>query len=246
MQGRAVPEVARGRGVAVWRQLAAKLEQEIQTRPFLPDTRLPGEVELACRFGVNRHTVRRAIGALAERGLVRVEHGRGCFVQDIHIDYPLGTRTRFSANLIASDRVPGRRVLGIEQTTAGPETARHLAIDAGAAVFRVRTLGIADDVPVVVGCHDFPALRLPRLPECLAAETSFTVLFQQHGIEAYTRRSTRITARLPSAEEAATLKQPAQLPVLVTEAVDVDPAGMPLSFGTACFAAGRVQLTVES
>lgn len=246
MENRVAAEVARGSGVAIWRQLAARLEDEIQRRPWLPDSRLPGEIALARRFGVNRHTVRRAIADLAERGLVRVEQGRGCFVQDVHLDYPLSRMTRFSANLLAGDRVPGRRLLDLEATTATPETAKLLGIDPGAPVFRVRTLGIADDVPVVVGDHTFSAARLPRLPECLRAEASFTALFRRHGIDTYQRCSTRITARMPSTEEAVALRQPASLPVLVTEAIDVDATGRPLSFGTSCFASNRVQLTVES
>ena len=237
---------ARTLRVPIWRQLAERLGAEIRDRALPPDTRLPGEVALAHRFGVNRHTVRRAIGDLAERGLVRVERGRGCFVQDVLIDYPLRRRTSFSTNLIATDRVPGRSVLGLEQGAADPATAARLQIEVDAPVYRVRTLGTADGAPVVVGDHAFPAHRLPQLPACLAADASFSALFRHHGIEAYTRRSTRITARLPTADEAAALKQPTSLPVLVTDAIDVDPAGTPLSLGTSCFAADRVQLTIDS
>ena len=244
--GNAAGPGVRALRVPVWRQLAGSLEAEIRERPLPPDTRLPGENALAQRFGVNRHTVRRAIGDLAERGLVRVEQGRGCFVQDILLDYPLRRRASFGTNVIANDRVPGRLVLDLEEGAADAATADRLQIEAGAPVYRVRTLGTADGAPVVVGSHVFPARRLPHLPACLAADASFSALFRHHGIEAYTRRSTRITARLPTVAEAAALKQPAHLPVLVTEAIDVDPAGTPLSNGASCFAANRVQLTVGS
>lgn len=244
MQGTGEPRVGTPR-VPIWRRLAERLGAEIRDRPLPPDTRLPPEIQLAHRFGVNRHTVRRAIRELAERGLVRVEQGRGCFVQDVLIDYPLRHRTSFGANLIANDRVPGRQVLDLAEGAADEETARRLRIEIDAPVYRVRTLGTADGVPLVVGSHVFPARRLPQLPACLAADTSFSALFRHHGIETYQRRSTRITARLPTADEAAALKQPASLPVLVTEAIDADEAGTPLGFGISCFASSRVQLTVE-
>ena len=86
-------------GVTIWRQIAEELEDEIASRTYAPGGRLPTEMELSARFGVNRHTVRRAIATLEDRGLVRVERGRGTFVQTDTIDYVVGRRTRFSENL---------------------------------------------------------------------------------------------------------------------------------------------------
>lgn len=41
---------------------------------------LPSEHELAARYGLGRHSVRRALAALAEEGLVETQAGRGSFV----------------------------------------------------------------------------------------------------------------------------------------------------------------------
>src|SRR5918996_2949213 len=101
----------RGSGIAVWRQIAHRLESDFHAGDLKAGTRLPTEAELAARFTVNRHTVRRAIADLAARGLIRVEQGRGTFLQDLVIDYPLRRRTSFSANLLAQDRAPTHDVL---------------------------------------------------------------------------------------------------------------------------------------
>src|SRR3546814_8669073 len=58
------------------------LADEIRTGQWGEGARLPTEAELAARFRVNRHTLRRAIGGLVDRGLVRVEQGRGIFVRE--------------------------------------------------------------------------------------------------------------------------------------------------------------------
>ena len=59
--------------------------------------KLPGETEIAETYRVNRHTVRRALATLAERGLVRAERGSGTYVEAIRrLAYPLRSRTRFS------------------------------------------------------------------------------------------------------------------------------------------------------
>ncbi|MFT6671707.1 MAG: GntR family phosphonate transport system transcriptional regulator, partial [Afipia broomeae] len=54
-------------GVALWRRVADSIEQAIADGTYARDTRLPGELEIAEIHRVNRHTVRRALAALAER-----------------------------------------------------------------------------------------------------------------------------------------------------------------------------------
>src|SRR5262245_48480346 len=94
------PRPTRGRGrtsgVALWRQVADHLEQAIAAGTYGAGTRLPGEKDIAELFGVNRHTVRRALAALSERGLVRAARGSGTYVETQRIAYPIGARTRFS------------------------------------------------------------------------------------------------------------------------------------------------------
>ena len=62
-------------GVALWRQVADGIERAIANGRFAAGEKLPGEMEIAEAYRVNRHTVRRALAALAERGLVRAERG---------------------------------------------------------------------------------------------------------------------------------------------------------------------------
>ena len=66
------------------------------------------------------------------------------------------------------------------------------------------------------------------------------------GVADYRRHSTRITARLPSPEEAKHLLQSRSRPVIVAEALNTDPAGTPVDWTLSCYAAARVQLVMES
>ena len=70
----------RGAGVSLWRQIGAAIEAAIRAGHHAPGERLPTEADLAARFRVNRHTIRRAMEELEARGVVRVEQGRGAFV----------------------------------------------------------------------------------------------------------------------------------------------------------------------
>ena len=96
--------LSRGEGLAAWRQIADGLEADMAAGRLLPGDRLPAEAELARRFGVNRHTVRRALAVLASRGLVRATQGRGTFVEAKPLAYPIGPRTRFSEAVARTGR----------------------------------------------------------------------------------------------------------------------------------------------
>ena len=64
-------EVERGSGVAVWRQIGEALADDIRNKLYQPGEQLPPEPELATRFAVNRHTIRRAMGDVKDHGIGR-------------------------------------------------------------------------------------------------------------------------------------------------------------------------------
>ncbi len=238
--------LARGQGVSLWRQIASEMEREIAGGGHGPGDRLPTEAELSARFAVNRHTVRRAMEELEGRGLIRIEQGRGSFVAEDVLDYTLGPRTRFSENIRRQNREPAGRILRIAEIAAEASLAEALGIRRGRAVIQVERLALADGRPIVIGSHHFPAVRFARLPALLAADASITAALAACGVPDYRRRVTRVTARLPTAEEAEILQQSRNRPVLVAEAVNTDPEGEVVDVTIGRYAAGRVQLVVES
>lgn len=237
--------LARGEGVALWRQIAATLEGEISRGSKAAGERLPTEAALTLRFGVNRHTVRRALEDLEARGLIRVEQGRGAFVAEDVVDYRLGPRTRFSELVRRENREPAGRILRIAEMPAETILAEALGIRRGRLVLRVDRLGLANGRPMVLGTHHLPLPRCAAAQEVLESKASITAALEACGIPDYRRQSSRITARLPTPEEADLLQQSRSRPVLVAESLNVDPAGQPVDWTIAVYAAGRVQLVVE-
>jgi GntR family phosphonate transport system transcriptional regulator len=240
------PVLARGAGVALWRQIATALEADISAGKRQPGERLPTEAVLTERFAVNRHTVRRALEELEARGIIRVEQGRGAFVAEDVLDYPLGPRTRFSETIQRQNREAAGRVLSITEITADAQVAAGLSVRRGRPVLRVVRLGLANGRPLVLGLHHFPLPRFAELAESLALQASITVALAACGVPDYRRQSTRITARLPSPEEAKHLMQSRSRPVIVAEALNTDPAGVPVDWTLSCYAAARVQLVLET
>lgn len=235
----------RGAGITLWRQIEARLAREIGDGAYEPGAQLPTERDLALRFGVNRHTMRHALSALAERGMVRIEQGRGMFVQETVLDYLIGARTRFSEILITQNRRPSGRLLRVDDDRRDARVARELKLPASSPLVELETLGEADGRPISVTSHYFPRSRFPGLTEHYRRTGSITRALQACGVNDYTRAFTRLAARLPSAEEALLLRQPRSRPVIVSEAVNVDGAGCPIEYGLARFASERVRMMIQ-
>ena len=236
--------LARGQGVALWRQIAGTIEGEIAHGKAAGE-RLPTEAALTARFGVNRHTVRRALEDLEARGLIRVEQGRGAFVAEDVVDYRLGARTRFSELVRRENREPAGRILRITEAPAETQLAEALGIRRGRMVLRVDRLGLANGRPLVLGTHHLVLPRCAAAAEALECDPSITRALAACGVTDYRRHSSRITARLPTPEEAELLQQSRSRPVLVSENLNIAPDGTPVDWTLAVYAAGRVQFVVE-
>ncbi len=229
----------------LWQGIHDTLAGEIGGGRYAPGAKLPTEAELARRFGVNRHTVRRALAALAEAGRIHVRRGAGAFVTSARLDYAIGPRTRFSQNLTAAGHTPGRTLLRIETLAADATERRHLQLPKGAQVHVTESISQADGIPVTYSRMAFPAARLPGLPRALGEAPSITAALARCGVADYQRLWTRLTAERPGAMIARHLRMPETSPVLRSESLDIDAEGRPVEYGTAWFCSERVQLVVD-
>jgi GntR family phosphonate transport system transcriptional regulator len=229
----------------LWQSIATTLASEIDAGHFLQGEKLPTEADLARRFGVNRHTVRHAVASLAADGMVHSRRGSGVFVAATPTDYPIGRRVRFHQALAAAGRIPGREILAIRTRPADQTEAEALHLSPGARVHSCEGRSLADGHPVAVFHSVFPADRLPDLPAALWADASVTRALAQCGIPDYLRASTRLTATAASATQALHLRMSEGAPLLLSVAINTDPEGRPIEFGTTWFAGDRVTLTVK-
>jgi GntR family transcriptional regulator, phosphonate transport system regulatory protein len=233
-------------GVALWRQVADGIERGIAEGRFAAGERLPGETEIAEIYRVNRHTVRRALAALAERGLVRAERGSGTYVEAPRLAYPLRSRTRFSEIVGAGGREPRGQLIEAGEEPATRELARVLALKTGTPLVRIESVRLADRAPICVSTTWLSAEQFPDAGDVFAAVRSMTKLLEHYGVRDYRRGSTRITAAVAEAADAARLDLALGRPVLVVDSTDVDADGKPLVTKRSRFAAERVEFVVES
>jgi GntR family phosphonate transport system transcriptional regulator len=237
--------VRRQDGVALWRQIANTVQERIGAGAYPPGKQLPTEAEMARAFAVNRHTVRRALEELSRGGLIRIEQGRGSFVAEDVIDYTVAPRTRFSEWIRRHNKEPSGRVLRLAEMAAHATVAAGLGIRTGAKVVVMERLGFADDRPVSLATHNFPAARFRGLLDALRTAPTITEALRAVGVSDYMRQVTRVSARLPTPDEATLLRTARTRPLLVTENINVDSAGAIIEYGVALYPTPRVQIVFE-
>ena len=229
----------------VWRQIRDDLTAEISEDRYTAGDRLPSEAALAARFGVNRHTVRRALKDLADQGLVHARRGAGVFVTGAQISYRLGPRTRFRRNLAEGGHSGRRDVLRAETLPANGAEAKALALKKGTPVHVLETVALADNVPIAYAIAAFPAALAPGFLEAHARDGSITLALKSCGISDYKRRSTRLVATRATGTMARHLKLGEGAPALRAVSVNVLPDGTPVEYGQTWFASDRVELVVD-
>jgi GntR family phosphonate transport system transcriptional regulator len=237
--------IERRSGVALWRQIADQIRQGIGAGALAIEGRLPPEIDLSKRFGVNRHTVRSAIAALVQEGVLRAEQGRGTFVESRkRLSYPISTRTRFSAGLGTQTRETRSNLLehGIEPASA--RIAEALGLAEGASVIRLESLSEADGRPISRATGWVDAVRFKGFEKAYRKTGSITAAFKSFGVDDYLRKSTVVSARHADASDLDHLKLSPGAIVLITLSVNVDMDGRPIQFTETRFAADRVELSV--
>ncbi|MEP9374363.1 phosphonate metabolism transcriptional regulator PhnF [Mesorhizobium sp. KR1-2] len=240
-------QMERRSGVALWRQVADRIRLGISNGTLGEGGRLPPEITLSQQFGVNRHTVRAAISALVQEGVLRAEQGRGTFVESRkRLAYPISARTRFSTGL--KDQTRARKVISLAHAIepAAGRVAEALQLEPGAPVLRLETVSEADGRRVSRGTSWFDATRFPGFAEIFAETGSVTASFARFGVDDYVRRSTLVSARHADADDLDTLKLSPGAIVLVAVAINDDLGGRPIQFAETHFAADLVELTIET
>jgi GntR family phosphonate transport system transcriptional regulator len=227
-------------------QIAGELRQNIQEAVFRVGDRLPTEHELSERFGVNRHTLRRAMEVLRQEGIVDVERGRGTFVVSAPITVPLGKRVRFNESLKAQSLQPQWQTLRVVEISADAKLAQCLEVAVGDPVILYERMSLVDDIPMSLSSSHFPGQRLPGLMAHCQTYHSISALMEQEYNFDHIRRSTRLSARLARPRDARLLRMPATNPILLSESINVNQAGEVIEYGVTRFRGDRMELVIDN
>ena len=231
-------------GQPLWGRIVDELAEEIVAGQVAPGTKLPTEIDLMARFGVSRFTLRRAMGVLEQRGLVRVEQGRGTFVHDGVIHYRISQHVSFSENLREQGKEPTLRELALDIVKPAKHVRAALDLDARQKAVRLTTLSFADDVVVSLSDNFYPEALFSGFADQWRRLRSMVKTYEAYGFVDYRRLSTSFSARMPTPEEARQLRQPASRPVIAIRKIDASSDGCRICYGESLWSADRVEMYV--
>jgi DNA-binding GntR family transcriptional regulator len=115
---------------SMWDMVASDLEWAISERQLVPGEKLPSEQQLARKYYVKRHMVRRALAHLARKGLIMSHQGRGSYVSRPTFQMPITRRTRFSESVRQAGAVHLNQTLRLEMVPGPAEVSREFAVPA--------------------------------------------------------------------------------------------------------------------
>src|SRR5690606_33741291 len=118
---------------------------------------LPSEATLALHFGVNRHTLRRAVDELIAEGRVLRSKGRGTCVLPQPIIYPVHAGSAYSKTLERMGFRSDAIMLGRRERAGTPEEVQALQLADREPVLVFDTLRLLDQQPMSLITHCFAA-----------------------------------------------------------------------------------------
>ena len=230
-----------------WKRVREKLERDIDEGVLQMGAKLPTEPVLAAQFEVGRYSVRRAIKALAAEGRLEVFQGSGTFVDVApRLTYSIGKRTRLHRNLVPLGVEVTSQLLSADRVVAPGQVRRNLLLDQEAQVIQSQRITLANNKPVSFGSVFHCATRFADFVALRDTLGSTTLAYKKMGINDYIRSDTEFYSRRPTAEEARTLKQHPDMPVIVVHAIDAELDGTPISYSEVVWSSTRVTFKVSN
>jgi GntR family phosphonate transport system transcriptional regulator len=218
----------------LYRELAAVLRDELVQ--MSPGDYLPPEMQLAARFAVNRHTLRRAMDELVLEGRLLRQQGKGTRVLPKPMIYPMQAGSAYSASLSAQGHQVKAQLLERRLRAASHEEREHLGLESGADVLEISTLRLIEGQPVSLIRHAFRAEYIELLTDYQSG--SIRQFLGARGVS-LTRKFSLIGARLPSQDEASRLLMPRHAPLLSVQTLSCDPTGRPVELSLSTSRADR-------
>ncbi|MEV1287324.1 GntR family transcriptional regulator [Micromonospora sp. NPDC049679] len=215
-----------------YRMVADELRHRIEAGAIPPGSLLPSETTLMDEFGVSRGTVREAIGLLRADGMIVTEHGRGSYARPLMPVRRVGSeRYRRELYQLRGDRLPETSFTvdhdlpwadyqlekDFRELPAPPELAELFDVEPGTPLLERRFVFRAHGVPQQMSTSclllDMVAGTPVADPEREPWPGGNTAQLYTLGITVTGIRE-RVRARMPAADERATLRLPSGVPVI--------------------------------
>lgn len=214
-----------------------RIRDLIRTGAFTASGRLPSERELGATLAVSRTTLRRALGMLAEEGVVSASPKSGWFVRDAPLSEPSRTLVSFTEMARRRGVEPRTRVLSRVVRGATIHEATDLMTAPLSPVLELERLRCLGDIPA---CIDRSVILIDRTKGIDEVELEDSSLYERMRALGSDPSRSRYAVEAVGAEEhdAALLDVAPGSPLLFAAETCYDAVGRALLLGTTRYRAG--------
>jgi GntR family transcriptional regulator len=212
-------------GGPLYQQLQSALRRAIADKRLAADEALPAERDIAHEFGVSRITVRKALDALVDEGLVTRRQGAGTFIA-ARVEKSFSKLSSFTEDMLSRGLTPRSVWLRRAEGTVTPEESLILGLGPGTPVYRFHRIRYADDTTMALEYTTVPGFCLPGKE---AVEDSLYTALERHGARP-ARALQRLRAVLITAEQANLMGIAEGAPALLIERRGFLPDGRAVEF----------------
>jgi GntR family transcriptional regulator len=236
--------LSRGTARSIHEQLADRLRAHVAT--LATDAQMPTEHELVKTYGVSRTTVRRAVSALVDDGLLVRRQGAGTFVAPQRIVHPLDQLRPFVSIFTRVGKQPEGHVLRFEWSTQ-PQLPADFGPAAESALL-VRRLYVLDGVPQAIADIAIPDPFGQRISRAEIDEHPIYQVLQDSLGLTLDHARINLTSQPASEALAGPLQVDAGHPLLVMRRATVDVEQRPVEYVSYYLLPERfeLRLTVEA
>lgn len=225
-------DISRSGPVPLYFQISSRIEGAIHSGELPAGVRLENEVTIGKRLGLSRPTIRHAIQALVDKGLLVKNPGVG--TQVVHGKITRNTAlTSLFDDMQRQGKQPTSRVLTHQVVEAPQAVAEAFGIETGSTVFHLRRVRFADGVPFAILENHLPVAFADLAPEQFEND-SLHRLMCLRGASMRVSKQT-IGARTAGSDEVELLGLNPGAPVLAAHRTVYDNSGKAVDVGRHCY-----------
>lgn len=166
----------------IYLQLRKVIRNKIDEGEYLPGTSIPSENDLAKMYGINRLTVRNAIVALVNEGLLKRVRGKGVYVVGTKVERDLETLGGFTQTMREKHTVPSTKVLTKAVRKAGDKYSIIFGIKPEDEIYYIKRICYADSEPFSLEEIHIPKYIMPKLEGIDLSVFSIYEVYEFYGI----------------------------------------------------------------
>ena len=228
-------------------QISTWLKELIQTGRYKVDEQLPSEVELSKMCGVNRNTLRQAIGELTAAGLLRKEKGTGTFVSrpsSNGLRHKLERISSFTDMLGQSGIKAKTSVISKQLDNVDDYVASNLFLGSGKKIIVIRRVRVGNGTPYIYEESYLPADKFEGILDLDLTGSMYDLISKHFSVELARSKQT-ISAVNLSSEIANILNVPVNSAAIFAEYITYDEKSMPIELLHSYYRGDKYTLEIE-